>query len=499
MPRPRRRSCSRRRAATAPASTARCRRSSARSSSTARPVYVRKEIVHNKHVVERAARARARSSSRPRPRCPRARPSSSPPTASPRASTRTPPSGGCARSTRPARWSPRSTSRPRSSPPRATRSCSSATPATRRSRARWARRPAQSCSSRTRTDVDALEVDDPERIAYISQTTLSVDETRTIIARLRERFPAIVGPRTDDICYATTNRQAAVKQLARAVRPRAGDRLAQLLELQPPGRGRPRARRRLAPDRQRDPGRRGVAARASASWASPPARARPRSSSSALVELLPRPRHRATSGSSRSSHEDVRFMLPKTIRQAMAAPGRLTRPRLRPRASACAPSSSRTCISARAAAAACCAATLCAALLRGARGRRAPGPSRRRDRAAPGTAARRARRGARRPWRRWAPLARSARWCSSPGNHDHRLVEPWLAPPRRRRRRSALDSEVDGGLRRRRSPVVGALAARRRDGAGARSPTPASGCATTSRRPTATTPTATRRCRSSSG
>ena len=64
-------------------------------------------------------------------------------------------------------------------------------------------------------DADALEVDDPEKVAYISQTTLSVDETRTIINRLRERFPAIVGPRTDDICYATTNRQAAVKQLAR--------------------------------------------------------------------------------------------------------------------------------------------------------------------------------------------------------------------------------------------------------------------------------------------
>jgi 4-hydroxy-3-methylbut-2-enyl diphosphate reductase len=66
----------------------------------------------------------------------------------------------------------------------------------------------------TEADVDALEVVDPERVAYVSQTTLSVDETRTIIARLRERFPAITGPRTDDICYATTNRQAAVKQLA---------------------------------------------------------------------------------------------------------------------------------------------------------------------------------------------------------------------------------------------------------------------------------------------
>ena len=66
----------------------------------------------------------------------------------------------------------------------------------------------------TEADVDVLEVDDPEKIAYISQTTLSVDETLAIINRLREKFPAITGPRTDDICYATTNRQAAVKQMA---------------------------------------------------------------------------------------------------------------------------------------------------------------------------------------------------------------------------------------------------------------------------------------------
>ncbi|MEI7691954.1 MAG: 4-hydroxy-3-methylbut-2-enyl diphosphate reductase [Actinomycetes bacterium] len=66
----------------------------------------------------------------------------------------------------------------------------------------------------TVADVDALEVDDPEKLAFISQTTLSVDETSIIIDRLRERFPSIISPRTDDICYATTNRQAAVKQLA---------------------------------------------------------------------------------------------------------------------------------------------------------------------------------------------------------------------------------------------------------------------------------------------
>ena len=66
----------------------------------------------------------------------------------------------------------------------------------------------------TEADVDALEVPDPERVSYISQTTLSVDETAAIIARLRVRFPSITGPRTDDICYATTNRQLAVKQMA---------------------------------------------------------------------------------------------------------------------------------------------------------------------------------------------------------------------------------------------------------------------------------------------
>ena len=64
-------------------------------------------------------------------------------------------------------------------------------------------------------EVDRLELPDPERVAFITQTTLSVDETAQIIARLRERFPAIVSPKSDDICYATTNRQIAVKQLAR--------------------------------------------------------------------------------------------------------------------------------------------------------------------------------------------------------------------------------------------------------------------------------------------
>src|SRR4051794_40847927 len=67
----------------------------------------------------------------------------------------------------------------------------------------------------TEADVDDLEVADPDRVAFLTQTTLSVDETDRIIRRLRERFPNITGPRTDDICYATTNRQLAVRQMAR--------------------------------------------------------------------------------------------------------------------------------------------------------------------------------------------------------------------------------------------------------------------------------------------
>lgn len=63
-------------------------------------------------------------------------------------------------------------------------------------------------------DVARLQVLDPEQLAFVTQTTLSVDDTLDIIAALRARFPAIVGPKKDDICYATQNRQDAVKQLA---------------------------------------------------------------------------------------------------------------------------------------------------------------------------------------------------------------------------------------------------------------------------------------------
>ena len=63
-------------------------------------------------------------------------------------------------------------------------------------------------------DVARVQPNDPERIAFITQTTLSVDDAADIIAALKARFPAIIGPRKEDICYATTNRQAAVREIA---------------------------------------------------------------------------------------------------------------------------------------------------------------------------------------------------------------------------------------------------------------------------------------------
>ena len=63
-------------------------------------------------------------------------------------------------------------------------------------------------------EVAALKVSDPKKLAYITQTTLSVDDTRAVIDALRERFPTIVGPDTKDICYATQNRQRAARELA---------------------------------------------------------------------------------------------------------------------------------------------------------------------------------------------------------------------------------------------------------------------------------------------
>jgi 4-hydroxy-3-methylbut-2-enyl diphosphate reductase len=165
-------------------------------------------------------------------------------------------------------------------------------------------------------DVASLEVRDPEKVAYISQTTLSVDETRAIINRLRERFPAIVGPRTDDICYATTNRQAAVKELARecdlvlVIGSRNSSNSNRLVEV---------AREHGADSHLIDhegqvaeewlDGKRVVGITSGASA--------PDELVQRLVEFF---RSRGTSDVQELEvvKEDVRFMLPKAIRQAMA-------------------------------------------------------------------------------------------------------------------------------------------------------------------------------------
>ena len=67
----------------------------------------------------------------------------------------------------------------------------------------------------TAEDVASLKVDNPEKLAFVTQTTLSVDDTKDVIAALEQRFPAIQGPKREDICYATSNRQTSVKELAK--------------------------------------------------------------------------------------------------------------------------------------------------------------------------------------------------------------------------------------------------------------------------------------------
>ena len=69
----------------------------------------------------------------------------------------------------------------------------------------------------TIADVDALQVKNPDKLAYVTQTTLSIDDTKDVIAKLKDRFPSIEGPGLDNICYATQNRQNAVRDLAKDV------------------------------------------------------------------------------------------------------------------------------------------------------------------------------------------------------------------------------------------------------------------------------------------
>ncbi len=166
-------------------------------------------------------------------------------------------------------------------------------------------------------DVDRLVVEDPNKVAYISQTTLSVDETRAIIARLRERFPAIVGPRTDDICYATTNRQAAVKQLARqcelvlVIGSRNSSNSNRLVEV---------AREHGADSYLID-----NETEVEEAWLAGKGTVGITSGASAPEELVQRlveffeARGCSDVRELEVVHEDVRFMLPKAIRQAMAA------------------------------------------------------------------------------------------------------------------------------------------------------------------------------------
>jgi 4-hydroxy-3-methylbut-2-en-1-yl diphosphate reductase len=166
-------------------------------------------------------------------------------------------------------------------------------------------------------DVDALVVDNPDKIAFISQTTLSVEETRSIIDRLRERFPAIVGPRTDDICYATTNRQAAVKQLARecdlvlVIGSRNSSNSNRLVEV---------AREHGADSFLID-----NESQVEERWLEGKRVVGITSGASAPEELVQRlvdffeARGTTEVAELEVVNEDVRFMLPKTIRQAMAA------------------------------------------------------------------------------------------------------------------------------------------------------------------------------------
>ena len=166
-------------------------------------------------------------------------------------------------------------------------------------------------------DVDELQVKDPSKVAYISQTTLSVDETRAIINRLRERFPAIVGPRTDDICYATTNRQAAVKQLARhcelvlVIGSRNSSNSNRLVEVaREHGADAHLIDNELQVREEWLVGKRVVGITSGASA--------PEELVQRLVEFF---RSRGTSDVQELEvvQEDVRFMLPKAIRQAMAS------------------------------------------------------------------------------------------------------------------------------------------------------------------------------------
>jgi len=166
-------------------------------------------------------------------------------------------------------------------------------------------------------DAERVEVENPDRVAFITQTTLSVDETAEIIAVLRRRFPGIVSSKSDDICYATTNRQIAVKQLARecelvlVIGSTNSSNSNRLVEV---------AREHGAASHLIDNASQvdeawleGVETVGITSGASAP--------ESLVTELVDFFRERGAEDISelRTVEEDVRFMLPKTIRTELAA------------------------------------------------------------------------------------------------------------------------------------------------------------------------------------
>ncbi len=165
-------------------------------------------------------------------------------------------------------------------------------------------------------EVAGVDVPDPEKVAFITQTTLSVDETAATIAALRERFPAIVSSRTEDICYATTNRQVAAKQLADecelvlVIGSTNSSNSNRLVEV---ARERGAASYLIDDHTQvRDEWLEGVEAVGVTSGASAP---------EVLVEGLLdwfRGRGAASVEELGAVHEDVRFMLPREIREGVA-------------------------------------------------------------------------------------------------------------------------------------------------------------------------------------
>jgi 4-hydroxy-3-methylbut-2-en-1-yl diphosphate reductase len=166
-------------------------------------------------------------------------------------------------------------------------------------------------------EVDELQISDPEKVAFITQTTLSVDETAQIIERLRTRFPKIVSPKSDDICYATTNRQIAVKQLARecdlvlvigSTNSSNSNRLVEVAREHGAASHLIDNHLQVRDEWLQDVGTVGITSGASA----------PEELVEQLVDLF-RERGAEEISELRTVDEDVRFMLPKEIRTELAA------------------------------------------------------------------------------------------------------------------------------------------------------------------------------------